>query len=323
MKTIGSPRILIIGAGVNGSICAAGLHRAGVDVTVQARGRRFDDIKSQGIIIEDVFQETRSVTSVTVINELRPDDVYDYILVIVRKNQVPDLLPILARNRTPNVVFMTNNPSGPGEWTRALGEERVLMGFVFGAGRREGSVIRGMANLSSGFAGHLWPSPFGELDGRISERLLRLIAIFRHAGFTAAASRHISDYLATHAALVAVFGNFVMMRGYDHESLLHYSAADVRLLVDALREALDVLTADGIRITPAGMAMVRMIPRCILIAAIRKMLPSRFMEVGGVYHISQAPDEIARLAVEVNALVEKSHLTVPAIRSVLETGKRG
>jgi 2-dehydropantoate 2-reductase len=321
MKTIASPRLLVIGAGVNGSICAAALHKAGFDVTVLARGKRFEEVKGQGIILEDVFQNARSITPVAVINELTPDDLYDYILVVVRKNQVADLLPTLACNQTPNVVFMTNNPSGPDEWTRALGKERVLMGFVFGAGRREGGVIRGITNLSSGLAGRLWPSPFGELDGSISERLQGLIAIFRQAGLAAAASTHISDYLATHAALVAVLGNFVMARGYDHDSLKHYPLADIRLLVDAMREGLDVLTVSGVRITPAGTAIIKIIPRWILVAAIRALLPSRFMEVGGVYHISQAPDEIEQLVIEENALVNKSRLSVPAIRSVLEIGK--
>jgi 2-polyprenyl-6-methoxyphenol hydroxylase-like FAD-dependent oxidoreductase len=35
-----SPRILVIGAGVNGSVCAAHLRTAGVDVTVLARAHR-------------------------------------------------------------------------------------------------------------------------------------------------------------------------------------------------------------------------------------------------------------------------------------------
>ena len=72
---------------------------------------------------------------------LAPDDVYVYVLVIVRKNQVPDLLPILAQNRSPNIVFMVNNPSGPELYTSALGQKRVMLGFVFAGGKRDGSVI--------------------------------------------------------------------------------------------------------------------------------------------------------------------------------------
>jgi 2-dehydropantoate 2-reductase len=310
-------RILVVGAGVNGSICAVSLHRAGIDVKVLARGKRCEEIRNEGIIIEDVLKKTKSVTQVSVKDQLGPEDAYDYILVVVRKNQVPDLLPTLARNSTPNIVFMLNNPSGPDEWCRALGKERVLMGFVFGAGRREGDIIRGMANISSGLAGRLWPSPFGELDGTITPRLKRLIGIFRRAGLSAAPSAHISDYLATHASLVAVLAAFVMARGYDHESLMHYAKADVFLLVDAMRQMLDVLRADGIRVTPSGMSAIKVIPRWIRVAAIRAALPSRFMEVGGIYHISQAPDEMAQLVYEVKALVDRSGLSVPATRIVL------
>jgi len=38
-------RILIVGAGVNGSVCAAALHRAGYDVTVLARGKRLEELQ--------------------------------------------------------------------------------------------------------------------------------------------------------------------------------------------------------------------------------------------------------------------------------------
>ena len=125
-------KILVIGAGVNGSICAVGLHTAGFDVTVLARGKRYEEVRDGGIVIEDPFKNTRTHTEVPVIDRLDPEDSYDYILVVTRKNQVPDLLPVLALNRSPNVVFMVNNPSGPDEFTAALGKERVMLGFVFG-----------------------------------------------------------------------------------------------------------------------------------------------------------------------------------------------
>ena len=123
-------RILVIGAGVNGSVCAAGLQQAGANVTVLARGQRYVELSEQGIIIENPMKNIRTVTKVPLIAALAPEDVYDYVLVIVRKNQVPDLLPVLAQNRSPNVVFMINNPSGPEVYTAALGRERVMLGFV-------------------------------------------------------------------------------------------------------------------------------------------------------------------------------------------------
>jgi len=302
-------RILVIGAGVNGSICAVGLYTAGFYVTVLARAKRYEEIRDGEIVIEDPFKNTRSHTEVPVIDRLDPEDSYDYILVVIRKNQVPDLLPVLALNRSPNVVFMVNNPSGPDEFTAALGKERVMLGFVFGGGKRDGSVIRAISGLR-GMA-----TPFGEIDGRITPRLTRLVRILCQAGLKSKTSTDISDYLATHAALVAPFAHLLIKHGCDPYALAR-STADLRLLVDALREVLDVLRATGFKIIPSGNNLVRIIPRFVLVAALRRLLSTKFAEVGAGWHCSQAPDEMRQLGIELMALVEKSGLSVPAIRKL-------
>jgi 2-dehydropantoate 2-reductase len=302
-------RILVIGAGVNGSICAVGLCTAGFDVTVLARGKRYEEVRDGGIVIEDPLKNTRTHTEVPVIDRLDPEDSYDYILVVIRKNQVPDLLPVLARNRSPNVVFMVNNPSGPDEFTAALGKERVMLGFVFGGGKRDGSVIRAITGLR-GMA-----TPFGEIDGSITPRLTRLVGILCQAGLKSKTSTDISNYLATHAALVAPFAHLLIKHGCDTYALAR-SKADLRLIVDALRETLDVLRANGFKIIPSSTNIVRIIPRFVLVAALRPFLSTKFAEVGAGWHCSQAPDEIRQLGIELMALVEKSRLPAPAIRKL-------
>jgi 2-dehydropantoate 2-reductase len=302
-------RLLVIGAGVNGSICAVSLYTAGFDVTVLARGKRCEEVRDGGIIIEDPFKNTRSQTKVRVINRLDPEDSYDYILVVIRKNQVRDLLPVLALNRSPNVVFMVNNPSGPDEFAGVLGKERVMLGFVFGAGKRDGSVIRAISGLA-GIA-----TPFGEIDGSITPRLTRLVGILCQAGLKSRTSTEISDYLATHAALVAPFARLLIKHDCDTYALAR-STADLRLLVDALRETLDVLRATGFKIIPSGTNIVRIIPRFLLVAALRPLLSTKFAEVGAGWHCSQAPDEMRQLGIELMALVEKSSLPVSAIRKL-------
>ena len=49
-------KILIYGAGVQGSYLAHALIRGGNDVTVLARGRRLDKLKKDGIVIRHYFQ---------------------------------------------------------------------------------------------------------------------------------------------------------------------------------------------------------------------------------------------------------------------------
>ena len=138
-------RILVIGAGVNGSICAVGLHNAGVDVTVLARGKRYEEIRDGGIVIEDPFKNTRSVTrcrsSTASIRRMYTTTSWSS----SGKTRWPTFCQYWRDNHSPNVVFMVNNPSGPEEFIRALGRERVMLGFVFGAGKRDGSVIRAIS----------------------------------------------------------------------------------------------------------------------------------------------------------------------------------
>ena len=133
----GGARVLVYGAGPLGSLFAARLQRGGNDVSLLARGRRLADLREHGIMLEDFITKERTTTRVNVIDSLAPDDAYDLVLVIMRKNHALQILPILAANgRTPNVLFLMNNAAGPGELTKALGVERVLIGFPGSAGYR-------------------------------------------------------------------------------------------------------------------------------------------------------------------------------------------
>jgi len=305
-------RILIVGAGVNGSLCAVALHNTGFNVIVLARGKRYEELKEQGIIIDDPFKKKRSLTKVPVIAELEPEDCYDYILVIVRKNQIPDLLPLLRHNKSPNIVFMVNNPSGPQVFTDALGKERILLGFVFGAGRRESGVIHGFLPKAKPKNG----SPFGELDGSITPRLTRLVDIFNRAGLPAKVSTEISDYLARHAAFVAPLAHMLIVHRCDNRAMAR-ATSDLVLLVDALRETLDVLDTVGVETAHDKMTgLIRRTPKFILVLAMRILLPTRYMEVGGAWHCTQAPDEMRQLGIELMALVEKSGLPAPALHKL-------
>ncbi|NJD57799.1 MAG: ketopantoate reductase family protein, partial [Anaerolineae bacterium] len=115
-------RVLVLGAGVNGSAIAAELYRGGVDVRLLARGKRYEELCNAGVVIENPFNHKRKITRVPVIDQLSPQDKYGYVLVVVRKHQELDLLPLLAQNASPNIVFMGNNLLGPEEFVKALGK---------------------------------------------------------------------------------------------------------------------------------------------------------------------------------------------------------
>jgi len=304
-------RILVIGAGVNGSVCAAALDRAGCDLTVLARGKRLEELRERGIEIEDPLKGTRTVTQVPLVDRLAPEDIYEYVLVVIRKNQVGELLPVLAQNQSPSVVFMVNTASGPEEWIAALGAARVMLGFVFAGGRREGSLIRAMRPRGLG-------APFGEASGAITERLTRLVSILNRAGLKAKAIADMPDWLATHAAMVAPLGMLVLKHGCDTYALAR-SRLDMGMVANALRETLAVLRASGRRIVPHGTVLLDVLPRFVVRSLFRALLSSRFGEIGMGWHCSQAPDEIYQLARELKGLVEQSRLPAPVLRRLLAT----
>jgi 2-dehydropantoate 2-reductase len=302
-------KVLVIGAGVNGSAVALELFKAGVEVSLLARGSRYEELCAQGVVIENPFNGKRSQARVPVINALGADERYDYILVCVRKNQALELLPLLAQNVSPNIVFMGNNLAGADEFMRALGRERVMMGAVFAAGRREGAVIRAMVIKSVA-------SPFGELDGSRTPRLERLMALLRRAGFKVEASENIVESQRTHGVGVAL----IALLAYKHGgkvAALGRARDDLYLYSHAWREAHQVLHATGHPVVPASEGWIARLPAFITATAMRWLLCSHFGEVGLEYHLSQAPDEMRQLALELRALVEQSGLPVPAVREVL------
>ncbi|HEU5102343.1 MAG TPA: 2-dehydropantoate 2-reductase N-terminal domain-containing protein [Roseiflexaceae bacterium] len=132
-------KILIYGAGVLGSLYAVRLAQAGYDVTILARSQRLADLRARGIVLVDSHTGQQTTTRVNVVEQLAPEDAYDLIIVLMRRNQVDAILPALASNRhTPSILFMTNNAAGAATYVAALGTERVLLGFPGAGGVRAG-----------------------------------------------------------------------------------------------------------------------------------------------------------------------------------------
>ena len=63
--------------------------------------------------------------------------------------------PSLAQNQSSCVVFMVDTALGPEQWIAALGGDRVMLGFAFAGGRREGSLDQAMSRSSSMDTMHL------------------------------------------------------------------------------------------------------------------------------------------------------------------------
>ena len=299
-------KILIIGAGVIGSFNAARLTRAGVDVTLLARGSRLAELEAHGVRLEDFRSRLRTTTRVKLVDRVDPDDAYDLAVVIVRRNQLASVLPMLAQaHRIPSVLFLGNSATGPELLVDALGKDRVLTGMVNAGGERE---------RDTGVVRYLWsksmPLVFAELDGRRSSRTAAIRDVFTRAGLPAHAVRNVEAAQKTHAAGLPGFAGAVYAAGGVRQ--LAHSPRLIRLFVAAYREALRGLRADGTPITPRSNRLVEWIPQPVLVFALRFFINTRLAVVGGERHAMAAPDEMKELADEIQTILDRTRTPSPA-----------
>jgi 2-dehydropantoate 2-reductase len=176
-------KILVYGAGVIGTLYAARLRQSGHVVTLLARGQRLADIRRRGLALEDIVSGRRSTTLVDTTERLVPEDQYDVALITVRRDQLVSVMPALQANRSiQTMFFMLNNPVGSCDLVRALGQDRVLLGFPGAGGTLDGHIVR-YALISQ------QPTTLGELSGRSTARVRNLARSLKAAGFPTTISR--------------------------------------------------------------------------------------------------------------------------------------
>jgi 2-dehydropantoate 2-reductase len=104
-------KILIVGAGVIGTVYGAHLAAAGNHVSVLSHGRRTDDVAAAGLRAHDVLGGGQVDVEAEVVPDAGGD--YDVVLVAVRRDQLASACAELAfLAGKPAVVFFGNNPAG-------------------------------------------------------------------------------------------------------------------------------------------------------------------------------------------------------------------
>lgn len=300
-------KILFYGAGVMGSLYAARLKQSGQDISVLARGRRLQDIREHGIVLKDVSSGKQSTTRVKVVEQLEPEDAYDLVVVMMPKNHLSEILPILAANRhTPGVLFMMNNACGPAEMINALGRDRVLLGFPGAGGTFNGHIIRYKV-----VSGRQQPTTLGELEGNTTSRVKQIAGVFKGAGFPVAICSQMDAWHKTHVAEISPVANAFYMAGGDSYRLSR-TRESIVLMIRAIREGYQVLQELGIPIVPARHKILKRIPEFILVPLVGRLFKRQEMaELIG--HANSAREEMKQIAEDFRILARSISVPTPAI----------
>lgn len=168
-------RVVIAGAGALGSLLGGRLAEAGAEVTLLCRPAHAEAIRRQGLRIEGVREE-RVVRGLRAVSDPGAVEAADLLILAAKSYDGPALLASLGRLRgRVGVAFSVQNGGGKEEaLAAALGPEAVA-----GAATMVGAAMPGPGRVRCTGEGVTW---IGELDGRPSERLERVAALYRTAG---------------------------------------------------------------------------------------------------------------------------------------------
>ena len=281
-----------------GSIFAYKLKSGGNDVTVLARGERLQQLKKYGIIIEDKIFNENFKTGIKTVDKLRPDDYYDLVLIIMQCQQVTKILPVLQKNRkVPSFIFIGNNVNGAEEYLKYLERKRILLGFGGPGGyRKNHSVI-------AAYVKDYCILYFGELSGKVSERVERIKNIFQKSEIKVNIPEDIDAWLKSHAALIsplAAAAYAVRDRGKgmgDEDEILSVS-------IRAIKENLRALKELGIPILPKKFKLMRLIPVYFLKRRLKNLINSDFGKIALSGHADCAKIEMKKIAGDFRELVQ-------------------
>lgn len=240
-------RVLVLGVGVLGSYLAHSLLKAGNDVTILARGKRYEQLSDNGLVIKHYFQKKTTVDRINVISELKKDDIYDLIFVVMKYNQLPSALLTIANNLSENIILIGNNanPKRTEADIQKLSKSKKNIGFGFqtSAGIREDSgrviSIHGKGNIT-----------FGDLNGDLSLEETVKKAFGTHYKVTI--EKDIEAWLLTHYVFILPMNSLLYINDFNAKKISK-SNVSLNKMVEATNEGLEVLKENGVDIIPRSL----------------------------------------------------------------------
>ncbi len=313
-------KILVFGAGPLGSLLAARLFQGGHEVVLLARGNRLKDLKKYGIILRCWLTEGTESVRVPVVAAFSSKDVYDLVLVVMRKNSALKILPLLSKNKkVPTFLFLMNNAAGPQAFIDALGKDRVMMGFPGAAGYRDGHTIVHLNGTPGRPAGIV----MGEIDGRISIRLEETawelgkglyVEVTIEPYLDAWSKYHVALLFPSLAPALFLCKNDNLRMARTRDALV--------LAWRGIKEGFGVLKRLGYPIRPKYMKRFLLMPEPLAVYFLGKLIKNPRMEVAIVRHAEVIRDEIQQLNEEFLDLVEQSGMFTPTIRFLIDQFNR-
>ena len=279
-----------------GSLYAVLFSEAGVDSSVYARGVRLETLRRNGLRYEK--NGAVCTAKVCVLDTLRSNDIYDFIFLTVRENQLHEALAQLRENQSPCIVTMVNSIEDYGIWEQLCGDGRILPAFPGAGGGFENGVLH--AALTPRV---IQPTTFGILSSRQELDAKRLQELFKRAKIPHQQVKDMHAWQVCHLGLVVPIAD-----AYYEADDPASAGADKMVMAHTakvLRDNFRMLAQNGVHLSPAKMQLFRFLPMFLLRLALKITFQSRFGDVFMYRHAMKAPDEMRQLHEQFYAYLSK------------------
>ena len=295
-------RIVVLGAGVQGTVFAVRLTLAGHQVTLVSRPQRAIELRRDGAAIQDLKNMRICTKALPVLERLPPDIPADLSLVTVRREQIETVLPDLVQAiAIPRIAFLVNHANGSADLPTLLGRSRTVLAFPGIAGDRAGTIIRYL--------------DIPQQHTVVEERASDVIFLFREAGFPVDAVRDMDAWLQRHAVFITAIAGALYENDCDAFRLAQNLEMVSRFIV-AVREGW--AAQDRKRMGPAPFALRAImcwVPLRLSARYWSRLLASPCGDIYFARHARHAPAEMASLADDVRILLQEGE--APGLRKLL------
>ncbi len=238
-------KITVVGAGAMGSMTGGLLKEGGEDVCLYNTNKEhIERIRKEGLIVEGIGGErVVSIKATDVVEEIGPTDL---IIIFVKSYDTEAAAQAAAKIATQETAILTlQNGLGNVEiLEKVFGGQMVLAGTSDAAATIvEPGRIRHTAN------GNIY---IGETDGQLTERVEKIVALFKTAGFKAYASENVMGLIWTKLIFNLAINPLGAILRAKCRKLIDNEPARVTMKL-IVEEALKVAEAKGVRLLNENM----------------------------------------------------------------------
>ncbi|MDF2505400.1 2-dehydropantoate 2-reductase N-terminal domain-containing protein [Clostridium sp.] len=304
-------KILVYGAGVMGSYLASELYNAKHQVTVLARGNRFNFLKDNGIVINHIIQKKKTVSKISITNEYKKNDVYDAVIVAMRRNHIDSILTSLtSNNKCPLYIFIGNNSKIEDVYENfvenSTNSPEVLFGFAKACGKIENDIVESVhENITEIAIG----DPLS-LDIYWQDEVDK---IFKDINFKISYREDIDSWLKHHIAMMSPMTTALQWADGDIKKF----TGSTKLLdttIEAVKEGFLVLKDLGYALEPAlTVRLSNILPKILLRMYFKKLALDNLLELKMYNHTRVAAEEMNILTDEFKVIKENSKIKTPAL----------